>query len=136
MLYLYLAKRDKKDVKLVTLLKGNCPKPIKLVDLSALDLPAAWTKALSEIIARDRMHFDLWMESALDVFELQRRLKNRGFKQIPIMINPIVWLSSIPTGVEVEENNRLIQGNCAPEISSLALKKMQLAHERLRRTTP
>jgi hypothetical protein len=136
MIYLYLTKRDKKDVKLVTLLQGTCPTPMKLTDLSALDLPAAWTKTLEGIAASERTHYDLWMESASDVLELQRRLRGRGYKQIPIMTSPMVWLSAVPTGAKIEENDRFLKGNYAPEISPLALKKMHLAHERLRRVTP
>lgn len=133
MIYLYLTKRDKKDVKLVTLLQGQCPTPMKITDLSALDLPIAWTKALENIVAKDKMHFELWMESASDVLELQRRLKDRGYKQIPIMTSPIVWLSSIRTGDKIEESDRFVRGNYAPEVNPIAIKKMYLAYERSRR---
>lgn len=136
MIYLYLTKRDKKDVKLVTLLQGECPTAMRVADLKALALPESWTLALEAIVASHRNHFDLWMESAPDVMELQKRLRARGHRHVPIMTSPMVWLSSVPTGAEIEKNDRFIKGNYAPEISPLALKKMHLAHERLRRVTP
>jgi hypothetical protein len=109
---------------------------MRVTDLTALDLPASWTTTLEGIVARERMHFDLWMESAPDVMELQNRLKARGHKHVPLMTSPMVWLSSVPTGAQIEWEDRFVRGNYAPDISPLAIKKMHLAHEKLRRTTP
>lgn len=135
MIYLYLTKRDKKDVKLVTLLQGMCPVLMKVTNISALDLPVPWTKTLEDIVVKEKMYFDLWMESATDILELQKRLKDRGYKQVPIMTTPMVWLSSIPTGAKIEEHDRFIHGNYAPEIDPIAMKKMHIAHEKMRRST-
>jgi hypothetical protein len=109
---------------------------MKVTDLSLLDLPDAWNKTLEGIVSQDRMHYDLWIDSANDVIDLQNKLRLRGYKQLPIMTSPLVWLSSIPMGVENKNSNRLFTQNNVPPVSPLAIKKMHLAHEKLFRSTP
>lgn len=133
MIYLYLTKRDKKDVKLVTMFQGSCPTRMRVADVGALDLPPAWERELARIAEADRMHYELWMEEADDVLDLQKTLKGRGLV-VPTMTAPLTWLSAIPTGLEDGAKTRL--GNYAPAINPIAVKKMHIAHVKLLRTTP
>lgn len=136
MIYLYLTKRDKKDMKLVTMFQGEFPASMRVENLTSLDLPPTWHSALKEVVDQERMHYELWIESADDMTELQKRLRGRGYKNLPIITAPLVLLGAIPTGVEDDRGGRLFKGAMAPSLCPIAVKKMHLAHQRLRRVTP
>lgn len=82
-IYLYLARRDKTDIRLLAKFKGRELLPTRLDDLEDLDLPITWVSQLNKIIFESRMLWELWVESS-DSFELLRNgLKKRGYINVP-----------------------------------------------------
>ena len=88
-LYIYLASRSRRDIRLVTVLQGNAP-AAKLTDLGALALPPDWEARIKQIIHENRMDYEPWAESARDFKELLGRLAARGFTHLPMGANPLL----------------------------------------------
>ncbi len=87
-IYLYLARRDKKGVKILTVLNGKPCSPGRLIDVKKLGLPAILEQQISQRIYQDRMLWEPWIESADKFLELRKSLKNRGFSSLPLSSNP------------------------------------------------
>jgi hypothetical protein len=79
-LYLYLAKRDKREIKILTTFFGNKIPPTKIHDVRKIGLPREMTNRLYQIIYDDRLLWEPWIESAESFDELKSSLKNRGYK--------------------------------------------------------
>lgn len=84
LLYVYLANRNKKGVKLLTTLKSETPVHSKLIDLTSLNLTQTKQAELEELIQKDSMHFEAWVETAKSYAELKEKLKERGYADIPM----------------------------------------------------
>lgn len=85
-LYLYLGKRDKAGIKVVSVLQG--PKiSAKVNNVKELKLDGKWEQKLSRIVYDNRMDYDLYIESATDFKELREKLKKIGYKNIPTSCN-------------------------------------------------
>lgn len=87
-IFVYLASRNKKGIKLVTELKGNSMVTSRLTDLKILKLPLVWENQIQQIINDNRMLFEPWIESANSYNELRERLKSRGYLDLPMGANP------------------------------------------------
>lgn len=86
--YVYLSHRDKKGIKLLGSLE--CVQSIyqKINDISDLKLPKDIEKDISDMVFENRMKWDLWIETAKDYIELETKLKNRGFRELPRYSTP------------------------------------------------
>lgn len=85
--FIYLAHRDKKGIQLMGIMQSKfeyCQK----VNPKDLGLTAECEKTLTEIVHKDRMKWDLWIESANNYEELIKRLTNRGFSNFPRFNTP------------------------------------------------
>lgn len=91
-LYLYLASRSKKGIKLITTLKGEGVVSSKVTDLSSLELPAIWQKKITQIINENKMLYEPYLESAVDYNDLRSRLKERGYSDLPLGPNNMVHI--------------------------------------------
>ncbi len=91
-LYLYLASRSKRDIKLITVLNGQSIITSRVEDLSMLKLPQYWERQIQQIVHDHRMLYEPWIESAVDLNELRLRLHGRGFAHIPAGLNPLLRL--------------------------------------------
>ena len=129
MIFLYLARRDKKGMKLVATFEGTSP-TMRLENLTPLNLPNVWKIELEQLIRKDRLHYELWIESAANVQDLQKKMQARGYKHLPIITGPMIWLSRIPTGVIQE--GEVINGQYPPRLNPLTLKKLALQQHRER----
>lgn len=87
--YLYLAERNKEDIKVLSIIKGNQIYPTKVNDVKQLSLPKEYASKISRTVYENRMHWDLWIESAENYAALKKSLKNRGFKNIPFFSTEI-----------------------------------------------
>lgn len=87
-LYLYLTRRDKFSVRILAKLKGNPQLPVRVNDLSLLQLPKEWEIQLGQIIYDSRMLWEPWIESEDSYQNLRSKLKNRGYSNIPINAQP------------------------------------------------
>lgn len=89
-LYLYLASRSKKGIKLITILQGESQVTSKVTDLKTLNLPQVWQNQIQKIIYDHRMLYEPWIESAKNYEELKTRLKERSFTDIPLGPLPLL----------------------------------------------
>jgi hypothetical protein len=89
--YLYLARRDKRGLKLVTILKGESFVNAPLTDLKELNLPPVWQREIEKIIWNNRMLYEPRIETAESFQELQGRLKHRGYTRLPS--GPVMMLN-------------------------------------------
>lgn len=82
-IFVYLAHRDKEGVKLLGNFKSNQEIHQKISNSVELRLPKDLEKAVANAAFENRMKWDLWIESANDYQDLSKKLKNRGFKNVP-----------------------------------------------------
>ena len=87
-LYLYLARRDSKGIKILIILSGKEQQPTRITDLSLLNLPNAWQVEIQREIDDNKMLWEPFLESATDYKVLKQSLKNRGFINLPLNDSP------------------------------------------------
>lgn len=87
--YLYLARRDKKGVKVMAILNGPEIAAGRLADLKKLALPPAMEQQVEQQIYADRMLWEPWLESAESFADLKRKMKDRGYTSLPLCSSPL-----------------------------------------------
>lgn len=92
-LYLYLASRDKRGIKLVTILQSAQPVNASLTDLGKLRLPQVWETQIRRIIYDNRILYEPRLETARSYNDLKAKLVNRGFRDLPMGATPALNLS-------------------------------------------
>ncbi|RDJ35637.1 MAG: hypothetical protein DWQ19_12530 [Crenarchaeota archaeon] len=89
--YLYLARRDKKGIKILIVLKGHhCPAG-RLADIKKLGLPVNLEQQIQNKIYETRMLWEPWIESAENYKELKDSLRKRGFSAVPMGASPLFF---------------------------------------------
>lgn len=83
-LWLYLARRDLKGIRILTIFLGKTQPPVRVTDLSILQMPITWQNTIEKIIFDNRMMWEPWIESAETYDELRSKLKKRGYTEVPI----------------------------------------------------
>lgn len=96
-LYLYLASRSKKGIKLVTVLNGPKTFQTPLTEVTSLGVPAVWQREIQRVITENWMLYEPWIESASDFNELRTRLRNRGYTNLPMGAGQIINLIQFGT---------------------------------------
>lgn len=91
MIYIYLARRDKKEIKIVSVMQGKCIFT-KLNDIQSLRLPPTLEDDLTELAYNHRMMWELCMEGFNSYQELFNSLTKRGFTCIPMAPVPMLSL--------------------------------------------
>ena len=89
--YLYLAKRDKKGIKIVAILQGNPINFHKVNDIKELGLPQHMEDQINQVKYNERMNWELCIESFPTFKDLLNVLKNRGYKNFPTSQSPIFY---------------------------------------------
>ena len=112
-LYLYLASRSKRGIKLITTLDGNeSVVRTKVNDLRTFGLPPVWQREIQQIIHENRMLYEPIIESAGSYRELRERLKLRGFSNLPMsstqMINILKFGRPPSANVSSANANRVM----------------------------
>jgi hypothetical protein len=85
-LYLYLARRDKTDIRVLTVFSSTtmpAGKNSRIRKISDLNLPESLRAKIEAEVYSNRMLWELWMESAEDYNVLQKQLTKRGFRNVP-----------------------------------------------------
>ncbi len=110
-LYLYLARRDKKGVRLLATLNGKQSAATRLGDIRTLQLPAAMERELADVIYENRMYWEPWIESAASFKDLKSKLSGRGYKELPIHNRAAVTDHGQPTAntTALPKNNVMVQ---------------------------
>ena len=88
-LYLYLARRDRKGMKLLCVLPGlsNFP-PSRIKDISKLGLSPDGISKITSIIYRNRMFWEPWIEGANDYNALKQSIRSRGYSNVSVVPVP------------------------------------------------
>lgn len=110
-LYLYLARRDKKGVRLLATLKGNHSSATRLGDIKTLQLPAEMERELADVIHENRMYWEPWIESATSFQDLKSKLAKRGYKELPVHNRAAVTQHGQPRAntAALPKNNVMVQ---------------------------
>ena len=87
--YLFLARRDKKGLKVLSILNGPEYRATRINDLSILKLPIALHDKINNEVYQNRMLWELWAESAENFGELKEKLQTRGYTSLPLCCSPM-----------------------------------------------
>ena len=105
-LYLYLLRRDKKGMKVLSIFRyKQCP-PTRITDLSSLKLPQGLRSSIQKTVYDNRMLWEPWLESAESYQHLRESLKKRGIRNIPLpstpmhILSPKNYVRQEPTSIE------------------------------------
>jgi hypothetical protein len=116
-LYLYLQRRDRKGMKLLSIFPfKECP-PTRVTDLNSLKLPKALTATIEKSIYEDRMYWEPWIESADTYTELRNSLHKRKVRNVPLISTP--KHTSLPRNYV----NKIPTKRTAPEVGKFKPKK-------------
>jgi len=129
LIYLYLAGRDRTNMDLLTLFRGDC-RPRRVDSLSELGLPPEWEGALTPFVAARRMEMEVWVEGAAGVPELQAQLRARGYTGLPMVVRPRVWLSAVPRPGDPATG--LVRGTYPVDLDPDLLRRWAVAARRLK----
>lgn len=88
--YLYLARRDKKGIKIVAILEHRNVLYSRVKSVSDLFLHSTLERPIEKIFYEHRMQWEPWIETVDSYNELIRRLRSRGFTEIPVRSTPLV----------------------------------------------
>lgn len=86
-IYIYLAKKDKKSIKPIASFRSNIqcfPTQIKLEDLDKSQLPPNIKETILFEINKNKLIYDVYIESSSSYDELRESLLKRGYKNIPL----------------------------------------------------
>ena len=100
-LYLYLARRDKKGIRIIARLTGQKQSSVRLDDASllSLQLPSIWHTQFSQIIHDNRMMWEPWIQSVSSFDDFRKTLKKRGYTNIPLSNQPEFTASTVKTTI-------------------------------------
>lgn len=91
--WLYLARRDKKAVRVLAKAQGKNVMANRLENIDHLNLPADWSTKIKQTVHDNRMLWELWIESFDDYEQLKAALLGRGFSNIPMSPQPEMRIS-------------------------------------------
>lgn len=106
--YLYLAKKDKKGIKILSEMEYNSNIfTTKLTNLDNFNITKNQKIAIDKIINENKMNYDLYIESS-DNFQLFiESLHNRGYKNLPITNNSMFYISLINKKTSIKPKTML-----------------------------
>lgn len=86
-IFVYLAKRDKKEVKFLGIVNNNkkcCPTKIKLEEINKINLPNKIINLITEEYKKNKLIWEIYLESASSYNEIKKSLVKRGYKNLPL----------------------------------------------------
>jgi len=87
--FLYLARRDKKGFKLLSVFNSEKKVgPARASSISDLSLPKNLEAQIQQSIDKDDMFWEPWLETANSFNDLKKSLQNRGYTNLPIHDSP------------------------------------------------
>lgn len=92
-LWLYLARKDKKGIKILAKLMSRELYPTVIENVSQLGLPSSWEVKINEYIeSQGKIYWDVYIQTAKTFDDLKSNLKKRGYSDIPINGNPMILI--------------------------------------------
>ena len=93
--YLYLLKRDKKGMILLTIQQGNPIQRTELFDLKLVQATPQIMSKLKTIYQEHFMDYEMWIESAPSFQSIIDRLRSQGYSKLPNHANPLAgWMAA------------------------------------------
>jgi len=93
--YVYLARRDKKGIKILTTFLSQSHIPERIRDITTIPLDAAVSQKIAQSIYDERLNWEPWIESASTYEEFKNRLKKRGYLGIPLSSQPLFYTENL-----------------------------------------
>lgn len=87
-LYLYLARRDKSDVKVLMTFPGPSYPATRIQNIKDLKLPDEVERELGRTIHENRMLWEPWIEGIDGYDSLRKSLMGRGYRNVPAFHTP------------------------------------------------
>lgn len=89
-LYLYLTRRDKKGMQLLSTFTANTSfAPTRVSDIEALNIqPPELAKQIIAAVEANKMLWEPWIEGVENYQVLLQSLTNRGYTKVPLYANP------------------------------------------------
>lgn len=82
--WIYLGRRDKTGIKLVSQFNGKKILATRIKNLADINMPIDYHDAIQSIIYDNRFLYEPWIESAEDFTTLRNNLKLRGYTNVPL----------------------------------------------------
>lgn len=85
-IYAYLARKDKKGIKTIASFSSNTkcyPTKIEPENLNKIQLADSIKISIEKELAKDRLMYDIYLESSDSYDSLRKALLKRGYKNIP-----------------------------------------------------
>ena len=90
-IYLYLAKRDKKGIRILTVFNDTRKQDATRIErLDKLNLPESIKLNVFQAVEENKMLWEPFIESADTFADLVASIKSRGYKNIPFYCSPSV----------------------------------------------
>jgi hypothetical protein len=122
-IYIYLANRSKNGIKLLAnITLSQVVMPTRIKDVSSLGLNSELEFKINSILEKEKMNWELFLESAASYKDLKISLKNRGYFNLPMFTNYLV----------VEDNSLVV--NKIQSKYSLNLKNGSFLPSMIRKT--
>lgn len=96
-LYLWLGRRDKTAVRILSILRGKKQSPTRVDDLNLLNLPTVWSKQIEKIIYDNRLLWEPWIETSVSFDAFRNGLRKRNYSNIPINPRPEFFSPYLPS---------------------------------------
>ena len=92
-IWLYLARRDKKAVRVLAKAQGRPVHANRVENLDSIGLPPDWSIKIKQTVYDNRMLWELWVESCDDYEKLRAALTSRGYSNVPASTQPEMRIS-------------------------------------------
>lgn len=99
-LWLYLGRRDKKGIKIISKFYSRDIDPILVNDLKIFNLPSSWYGKVKSYIDNNIIYWEPWIQTAVTYESLKDSLKKRGYSDLPsngqpmILVTPTLFVNS------------------------------------------
>lgn len=90
-MYLYLARRNKKGIKVLAILTGIPleTRRVTIADIYSFGIPQQYMDEFKKVFHENRIKFEPWIEQAENYAELLSRLRKRGFTNLSLDGSPL-----------------------------------------------
>lgn len=88
MIWIYLARRDKSGVKILSQFRGKKVIATRITNILDLQLATDYQEFIAKEIYDNRFLYEPWVESASNYAALKQQLSNRGYYNLPVSNMP------------------------------------------------
>lgn len=87
-IWMYLARRDKTEVRIVATVLGKQISRVSILNVNSLGLPALWKDEINQIIDESKLLWEFWVHQSDTFITLREDLKMGGYTNIPPSASP------------------------------------------------